>query len=168
MATDGRDRAQQIREDIDALIHTMRLHHRVVERRIDGLGVHHSQHRTLMTLSCLGRSASQKALAEAMDVSPACVARTLKQLSTAGLVERADGADGRCNEVSLLPAGREAVENSRMVFRQIDGEMFAGVTGEELETLGKTLRKLQINLAGMEKRDAELYPGATERSEWGR
>ena len=37
------DRTQRIKADIDALIHTMRLHHRVVERRIEGMGVHHSQ-----------------------------------------------------------------------------------------------------------------------------
>ena len=149
------ERTRQIKENIDVLIHTMRLHHRIVEKRIDGLGVHHSQHRMLMKASMMGTSASQKALAEALDVSPACVARALKQLSAAGLVEKAEGADGRCNEISVLPAGRELVENSRALFREIDAEMFEGITAEEMEGLGRTLRKLQANLVNMEKRDAE-------------
>ena len=156
-----RDRARQIKENIDVLIHTMRLHHRIVEKRIDGLGVHHSQHRTLMKASALGKSASQKALAEALDVSPACVARTLKQLSAAGLVEKAEGADGRCNEISVLPAGRELVENTRAIFREIDAEMFEGISEAEMGGLGRTLRRLQANLLDMEKRDAEA---SAERS----
>ena len=76
------DRTQRIKYDIDALIHTIRLHHRVVERRIDGMGVHHSQHRMLMRLSDLGRSASQKDLADAMDVSPAWRVETRSNRAT--------------------------------------------------------------------------------------
>jgi len=145
------DRTQRIKDDIDALIHTMRLHHRVVERRIDGMGVHHSQHRMLMRLSDLGRSASQKELADAMDVSPACVARMLKPLTAAGLVEKAGGVDGRCNEISVSAAGMQLVEDSRAVFRQIGEEMFVGLTEGELQLLGALLDKLKGNLSNMDK-----------------
>jgi len=145
------DRTQRIKDDIDALIHTMRLHHRVVERRIDGMGVHHSQHRMLMRLSDLGRSASQKELADAMDVSPACVARMLKPLTAAGLVEKAGGVDGRCNEISVSAAGMQLVEDSRAVFRQIGEEMFEGLTEGELQLLGALLDKLKGNLSNMDK-----------------
>jgi len=145
------DRGQRIKYDIDGLIHTMRLHHRVVERRIDGMGVHHSQHRLLMRLSCLGHSASQKELADAMDVSPACVARMLKPLTAAGLVEKAGGADGRCNEISVSDAGMRLVEDSRAVFRQIGEQMFEGLTEGELQALGAMLDKLKGNLSNMDK-----------------
>ena len=148
------DRVQRIKENVDAMIHTMRLHHRVVERRIDGLGVHHSQHRMLMKLSFLGSSASQKELADALDVSPACVARALKPLSAAGLVEKAEGSDGRCNAVSVSDAGRRLVEDSKAVFRDIDGRMFEGVTDAELDALNSVLRRLQENLIEMEGRDS--------------
>ena len=151
MEKDGR--ALQIRETIDVLIHLMRLHHRIVERRIDGLGVHHSQHRMLMKVARLGRSASQKDIAEAMDVSPACVARTLKRLSAEGLVEKTGGADGRCNEIAILPKGKALVDDSLAVFRQIDGEMFDGVSGEELAAVTGVLRRIQGNLSAMEQRE---------------
>ncbi len=153
---------ERVKDNIDLLIHTMRLHHRIVEKRMDGMGVHHGQHRMLMKVSCLGKSASQKALAEAMDVSPACVARTLKQLSAAGLIEKAEGADGRCNEISLLPRGREMVENSRTIFREIGEEMFMGVSNEEMEALGGILRKIQANLVNMERGEGETL-AADER-----
>ena len=153
MGSEERDRAQRIKENVDAMIHTMRLHHRVVERRIDGLGVHHSQHRMLMKLSFLGKSASQKDLADALDVSPACVARALKPLSAAGLVKKAEGTDGRCNAVSVSDAGRRLVEDSKAVFRD--------VTDAELDALYSVLRRLQENLIEMEGRD----PACGERRE---
>ena len=146
---------ERVKDAIDLLIHTMRLHHRIVEKRVEGLGVHHGQHRMLMKVSFLGKSASQKALAEAMDVSPANVARTLKQLSAAGLIEKAEGVDGRCNEISLLPEGREMVENSRAIFREIGEEMFEGVSEGEMEALGGILRKIQANLVNMERGEGE-------------
>jgi len=146
-------RMAQIRDSIDVLIRTRRLHHRVVERRIEGLGVHHSQHRLLMKLSKLGTSASQKDLAEAMDVSPACVARALKQMAAARLIDRADGADGRCKAISILPEGTRLVEDSLAVFRQIGAEMYEGIGEAELAAFTATMRRIQNNLSAMEQRD---------------
>ena len=165
MGSQERMRTDQIRENIDVLIHTMRLHHRIVEKRIDGLGVHHSQHRMLMRLACLGKSASQKDIASAMDVSPACVARTLKHLRAAGLIDKAEGADGRCNEISILPEGRRLVEDSLAVFRQIGAEMYEGISGEELAQLSELLRRIQGNLINMEKSESgEAMPEDAGRS----
>ncbi len=154
---------ERVKDNIDLLIHTMRLHHRIVEKRVEGLGVHHGQHRMLMKVSCLGKSASQKALAEAMDVSPANVARALKQLTAAGLIEKAEGADGRCNEISLLPEGQALVENSRAIFREIGAEMFEGVSEGEMEALGGILRKIQANLVNMERGEGEPSVAAERR-----
>ena len=165
MDTEGSDRAQRLKENIEGMYYAMRLHHRVVERRIDGLGVHHSQHRMLMTLSRLDGSASQKELADAMDVSPACVARALKPLSAAGLVEKAGGADGRSNAVSVSAEGRRLVEDSKALFREIDAEMFRGVSEEELDSLSALLKKLHDNLVEMDRGGAESPSAArAERS----
>ena len=149
------EREQQLHETVDVLIHVMRLHHRIVERRIDGLGVHHSQHRMLMKVAKLGHSASQKDIADAMDVSPACVARTLKHLSAEGLIEKREGADGPCNEISILPKGERLVEDSLALFRQIGAEMFQGISGAELESLTEVLRRIRGNLTAMEQGDPQ-------------
>ncbi|MDO4865043.1 MAG: MarR family transcriptional regulator [Clostridia bacterium] len=154
MDSQQRERAERIRESIDALIRTMRLHHRIVERRVDGMGVHHSQHRMLMKLSALGTSASQKDIADAMDVSPACVARTLKHLSAEGLIEKTEGTDGRCNAVSLRPEGQKLVRDSIELFIQIGTDMFEGISDEELTALCGTLGRILDNLGRMERRDA--------------
>ena len=152
---ESQERMNQIRQTIDVMIRTMHLHHRIVENRIDGLGVHHSQHRLLMRLSKMGSSASQRELAESLDVSPACVARALKPLSAAGLVEKAEGSDGRCNAVSVLPKGRQLVDDSLAVFRQIGSQMFDGLTEEELTTLGALMARVRNNLTEMEGRQGQ-------------
>lgn len=156
------ERTRRIREDIDAFFRMMRLHHRIVEKRVEGCGVHHSQHRMLMKLSQLGTSASQKELAEAMEVTPACVARALKSLNAAGLVGKAEGADGRCNEISLLPAGQRVVEDSQAIFQRIGEEMFEGVSEAELAALGDTLNRILNNLSNMERRDGGAAPTPAE------
>lgn len=152
------ERTETTRAAIDRLVRTMRLHHRVVEKRIDGLGVHHSQHRTLMKLSCMGRTASQKDIARALDVSPACVARTLKALSVAGLIDKAEGADGRCREIALQPAGQKLVDDSVKTFRRIEEEMFAGISDDDILRLTETLSRVYDNLCQMENEEGENRP----------
>ena len=150
-AVDTSTREARMRAAIGRLVCTQRLHHKVVDRRLEGMGVHHSQHRMLMKVSKLGRSASQKDIADAMDVSPACVARTLKCLSGEGLIEKREGADGRCNEISILPEGRRLVDDSLALFTRINAEMFEGVSDAELDALSTVLRRIQGNLTAMEQ-----------------
>ena len=147
---DAKPREDLTRGAIDRMVRTMRLHHRVIERRIDGLGIHQSQHRTLMKLSRMGRAASQKDIAEALDVSPACVARTLKALNAAGYIDKTDGADGRCREIGILPAGQKVIDDSLKTFRAIDAEMFEGLSDEEIYTLIELTNRVYQNLCRME------------------
>lgn len=155
---EAENRAETTRAAIDRLVRTMRLHHRVVEKRIDGLGIHHSQHRTLMKLSRMGRTASQKDIARALDVSPACVARTLKALSAAGLIDKAEGTDGRCREIALQPAGQKLVDDSVKTFRLIDEEMFAGISDDDILRLTDMLNRIYQNLCDMETEEGVNRP----------
>ncbi len=152
MEAESTPRGERIRAATDSMVRIMRGHHRVIEKRIDGMGIHHSQHRMLMRLSCMGRTASQKDIAEALDVSPACVARTLKSLSGAGLIERHEGADGRCREVDISPDGQRLVDASVQLFEGISSEMFDGIPDADIEKLTQTLRRVQDNLNAMESR----------------
>ena len=145
-------RAGRIHRAMGLMMHNMRLHHRIVEKRMEGMcgGIHHSQHRMLMLLSKMGRTASQKDIARAMNISPACVARTLKALSRSGMVERAEAeSDSRCNEVCLSQAGTQLVQDSHRLFQALDAEMYDGFTDEEIAQLTLLMEKLNRNLTGM-------------------
>ena len=153
-------RAERIHLVMGQIMHNMRLHHRIVEKRMEGLcgGIHHSQHRMLMFLSKMGRTASQKDIAQAMNISPACVARTLKSLSQTGLIERVEAVkDGRCNEVCLSESGAKLVQDSHTLFQAMDTQMFEGFTDEELRQLSGLMERLNRNLMAMD------VPSGTER-----
>ncbi len=130
------------------LIRVMRRHHACVERRIGDLGIHHSQHRTLMQLARRQDDApSQKELAEIMGVSPAAVTAILKKLEKEGYVTRSTtDEDNRRNEIRITEQGLSKVTESRTVFETTDRAMFAGFTPEEMEQFISFMERLDCNL----------------------
>ena len=78
-------------EAMGLLLLVTRLHHSEIERRIASLGIHHSQNRMLLRLSCGDGTNSQRELADAMNISPAAVTATLKALEREGYITRAMG-----------------------------------------------------------------------------
>ncbi len=147
---DATPRDARVHEALDAMVRSMRQHHRMLEQRVSGLGTHRSQHRLLMLLSCMGPTASQKELADRLGVSPAAVARTLKTLEAAGLVEKTGGADSRRKRIAILPAGQRRIDQTHALFRALDRDMFEGIEDDELLTLTRTLEKVRENLDRLE------------------
>ena len=150
---DASPREQRIHQAIGSLIRAGRRHHQLIERHVEALGMHRSQHHMLMVLSRMGRTASQKDLAQCLGISPAAVARTLKTLEADGWVEKADGADSRRNEISLSPEGRERVEASCSLFRMLDQRIFEDISDGEIDALAATLDRMLDNIARMEAAD---------------
>ncbi len=148
----GNPREDREHAAVDQMIRVMRMHHRIVDKRIDGLGIHHSQHRMLMRLSRMGRTDSQKDIAEALDVSPACVARTVKALANAGLIEKTEGMDNRCREINLLPEGRRVIDASIQTFQTTAAEMFKDIPDDDIDRLISILNQIHDNLSEMESR----------------
>lgn len=129
------------------LIRVMRRHHACVERRIGDLGIHHSQNRMLKHLACCRTDPSQRELAEALGISPAAVATTLKRLEQEGFVARTtQGDDSRCNAIRITEAGRAKVIESREVFETVDRLLFDGFTIEEIETFITLMKRVDANL----------------------
>ncbi len=79
-----------------------------------------------------GRIAAQKELSDAMHVSPATVAVSLKSLEREGYVEKlADETDQRRKAVRLTPKGEAAIQRCVQVFEAVDQSMFEGFRPEE-------------------------------------
>ncbi len=128
------------------LLRVMRRHHACVERRIGDLGIHHSQHRMLMHLARCSHIPSQKELAEALGISPAAVATTLKRLEREGYISRAiTDKDNRRNEIRITEQGLAKVTESRAIFDEVDCLMFAGFTKEELTVLLGMMERIDAN-----------------------
>ena len=139
------------------LMRTMRMHRRIIEGRIQSLGIHPSQHFVLMQLSREGCMTSQARMAEMMDVSPASVARTLKNLDEGGYITRSDSqADSRRNEIAITPKGKAVVQESRQLFMDVDSAVYADFSAEELGQLEALVNKMIGNLSRLEQTEKEM------------
>lgn len=90
---------------------------------------------------------TQKELAEAMHISAASIAITIKRIEKAGLIVRTpDEADSRKNHLSVTEKGREALTEFKKICQSTDEAMFRDFTPEERETLHNLLVRLHQNL----------------------
>lgn len=145
------ERGAQIHQAIDLLIHTTRLHHRNIDKLFGDTGLHRSQRMLLMHLSHCTDTPSQRELASRFDISPACVARTLKSLASEGYISRTgDEDDLRRNNVSITAKGLSAVHETCHAFDQIDQAAFSGLSEEDISQLSALLRRIQENLRRLE------------------
>lgn len=122
------------------------LHRKVVEKRVDGTGIHQAQHHVLM---CLAKTefGSQVELAKKMRLSPATIAVTLKALERDGYIYReAKETDSRFNNIKLTKKGQLVYHESQHIFDELDKKIFSGVTQREKESMSELLDKLYGNL----------------------
>lgn len=123
------------------------LHRSIFERNISDMGIHHSQHHLLMYIAKQGEVNSQKLLAEKFCVTPAAIARTLKELETDGFVERCSiENDSRCNKIVITEKGKEIVRKSHQFFKEVDISAFQDFSSEDFDLFNALLDKMQVRL----------------------
>ncbi len=133
------------------IVKIAREHRKTVERRVCSLGIHPSQHHLLMHISKNG-ACTQNSIAEAMEVSAATVAVSLKKLEKGGYIEkRISPEDGRSNRIALTPKGEDVVEQSKALFEEVDRKMFESITEEQQKQLHTFMEKMIENLKTMEE-----------------
>lgn len=141
-------RDAQVHQAIDLLVRTSRLHHRSIESRFDNTGLHRSQRRMLMHLSRFETMPSQRRIADDFDISPACVARTLKSLASEGYITRVgDEDDLRRNTVSITQKGLDTVSETHHTFVKIDSSAFEDFSEAEIDQLISLLERVKKNLS---------------------
>lgn len=94
-----------------------------------------------------GEIASQRELAQALHVSPATIAMSLKSLERLGYVEKKpDPQDARRNRVIITEKGEAAVQQCFALFQEIDSRMTDGFSRQEKDMLEHLHRKVLKNL----------------------
>lgn len=145
---------ERLRELCLMQMHINRLRHRIIDSRIQKLGIHPGQHFVLVQLKKADGVPTQAKLAEEMNVSPALVARTLKQLEAGGYIRRAGSqSDGRCNEISITEKGGQVIHQGMEVFHDVDERSFAGFSDAEIDQFHCLLEKLLANMVPMEQKE---------------
>lgn len=130
----------------DLLMCIGRRRRQIGENVMEELDIQPGQHFVLVWLKCIGRAASQAQLAEKMQVSPANVARHIKNLDRDGYISRSGGSDGRCNEIAITQKGEEMLQNSLKLFQGLDARSYAGFSAEELDQMHVLLGRMLDNL----------------------
>jgi DNA-binding MarR family transcriptional regulator len=131
------------------LLITNQMHRRMIDKSLEGTGVHRAQHRLLMTLS-RNHHISQVELARHLEVTPATIAITLKAMEKKGLICReVKKNDNRANFVKLTKKGKDIVENSKDFFALLDEQMYLGFSDCERETLAGYLERIYDNMEQM-------------------
>lgn len=96
-----------------------------------------------------GRVSAQRELADALHVSPATIAMSLRSLERAGYVEKLpDPTDQRRKAVCLTPKGEMAITICVKAYEQVEHGMFQGFSPEELSQVHNYHTRMLRNLRG--------------------
>jgi DNA-binding MarR family transcriptional regulator len=118
---------------------------RLIERRLDALGVRSRHVGVLMALREAG-TLSQQALGAHLLIDPATMVATLNDLEQRHLVRRErDDDDGRRHAVTITRAGEKFLEQAEQVLDSVDDDVLAFLTPRLQRALGQAVRELALS-----------------------
>lgn len=124
------------------------------------LGLTQAQARVLVHLSrCEG--ASQRALADLLEVQPITLLRQIDRLAEAGLIERRPNPhDRRAQCLHLTERARPVLADLWRHAEQLRTTVTEGLDGEEYDALIRALRGIKERLSALDTGAGETSPGA--------
>lgn len=124
---------------------------RVIDRKLQPLGLTEAMWLPLLHLSRASRPMRQKDLAAALSLDSSSVVRLLDGLELNQFVERVEGADRRAREIHLTPLGVDTVRTVENVVDRARAELLADVPAEELDATLRVLERVARSLCVMER-----------------
>lgn len=123
------------------------VHRYYISKASSNCGVYRGQPPIMDYLTEHGES-TQRDIADALRISPASVAVSVKRMVKAGLLEKtADENDLRFNKIKMTPKGKAVNRACCEEFGSIDRQMFTGFSEEELGQFSEYLRRIYDNLS---------------------
>ncbi|MBT0992867.1 MarR family transcriptional regulator [Cellulomonas sp. DKR-3] len=114
-------------------------------RRLDGT-LERSAYLALSRLAEDGPAGINE-IADHLRLDASTVTRQVLQMEAAGYVERGrDESDGRRSVIAVSAAGLDALAATRHARAEVYGEVLAGWSAQELDTLATSLRRLNESL----------------------
>ncbi len=126
------------------IFHLMQLAHRALfraadQRLTDALGITAVQQGALFVIG-QQEPCKPSAIAKALDMNKSAVTTLVGRLETAGFIHRvADARDGRAQNISLTPQGKEAIRHSLPLTKQANAALLEGFSRQEVETIARFL-----------------------------
>ncbi|MCR4944706.1 MAG: MarR family transcriptional regulator [Clostridium sp.] len=133
-----------------------RLHFLRSHSLIEKTEVHHGQGSLLVALH-FSNGQTQKKLADSMGIKPATLNVMIKRMEKTGLVKKEqDKKDQRTTRIFITEKGEEEYHKVRLIWEQIEEEMFKNLTVEEKIILRRVLLQIQDNFLELMP-DAKLF-----------
>ncbi len=143
----GKTYDENLKRSVELFRRNDRIHRRLFERQAaERFGIHRSQHITLMYIS-RHEDATQRSIADHFEISPAAVATTLKKLEAGEFIVRtACDTDCRKNNIRITEKGQNVINQTHILFSEIDYAMFEGIDEKNMNVLAQCLEKMNENL----------------------
>lgn len=136
------------KREVAMALHRLELLRKIrIRKQMTELHMHPGQPR-MMEYIFANPGCTQCRLAQALDITQASAAASLKRMEKAGYVQRIqDEKDIRRNCLHLTEKGIRHMEKGRASMDRLDEEMFQGLSEEETVTLKQLCDKMFDNLA---------------------
>jgi MarR family transcriptional regulator, transcriptional regulator for hemolysin len=116
------------------------------DRQVSGLHVTRSQW-AMIAVVARHPGATQRVIAEALEMSEASAGRLIDRLCADGLLERRDRDDDRrARAVYLTEAAKPLLEKLATIANDTEERMFTGFSGEELDRLQSYVDRIYANV----------------------
>ncbi|MCB2063427.1 MAG: MarR family transcriptional regulator [Novosphingobium sp.] len=117
------------------------------DRRVAALGVTRSQW-AMIAVVATNPGATQRMIADALEMSEASAGRLVDRLCNEGLLTRRPREDDRrAKAIYLSDAAEPLLEKLTVVARDSEDRMFKGFNDEELDTLQALLDRVYLNVS---------------------
>ena len=119
---------------------------KLFDASVGGIGITRSQWTTIVVVS-KRPGATQRAIAEVLEMSEASAGRVIDRLCADGMLERRPKADDRrAHTVWVTPAAAPVLDKLSKVATEHEQTVFAGLDEDELDTLERLLGKVYANV----------------------
>ena len=117
------------------------------DRRVSALGVTRSQWAMIAVVSS-NPGATQRMIADALEMSEASAGRLVDRLCNEGLLTRRSREDDRrAKAIYLSDAAEPLLEKLTVAAKESEERMFKGLSDDELETLKALLDRVYLNVS---------------------
>lgn len=135
------------------LARLVRIWRALIDHRLKPLELTQTHWVTLHNIHELPPDQSQIQLAKAIGIEQPSLVRTLDQLEEKGLISRHTCAsDRRAKRIKLTEKARPIITEMEAVIRKTRGEILAGISEQELDTLLNLVGRLEKNINDLQER----------------
>lgn len=139
------EKLEQASKLVHQLYQTTRAMSKSINRALDSTNIYGSEWIILKTIRTQG-TMTQTVLANCLNIEPAAISKTLRQLEKKQLITRKSGTDKREKYIYLTPLAMEQYDTWHQIIKQNSKRVFEAVNENEQETLMQLLGKIRQHI----------------------